>query len=75
MSRTIYLRNVPDTVYRLLKLRAAAANMSVSDYLLSETREMAEKPTWEEPRERLNEREPFTGPLETEAAVRALRGD
>jgi len=32
----IQLRNVPDTLHRKLKARAAQAGMSLSDYLLAE---------------------------------------
>ena len=35
MPKMIQLRNVPDTLHRRLKARAAMAGMSLSDYLLS----------------------------------------
>jgi antitoxin FitA len=57
MSKMIQLRNVPDVLHRQLKARAAMAGMSLSDYLLSEIREIAEKPTLAEFRERLQHRE------------------
>jgi plasmid stability protein len=41
----IQLRNVPDTLHRSLKARAAMAGMSLSDYLLAEIKEIAERPT------------------------------
>jgi hypothetical protein len=44
------LRNVPDALHRRLKSRAALAGMSLSDYLLSEIRQLAELPTIDEPR-------------------------
>ena len=47
--------------------------MSLSDYLLAEMREIAERPTWAELRERLNRREPVRARLDTAAAVRAER--
>ena len=53
MSTMIQIRNVPDTLHRRLKARAALAGMSLSDYLLAEIREVAERPTMEEMRERL----------------------
>lgn len=49
----IQIRNVPDTLHRRLKARAAMAGMSLSDYLLAEIRDVAERPTMEEMRERL----------------------
>jgi antitoxin FitA len=73
MSMMIQIRNVPDTLHRRLKSRAALAGMSLSDYLLSEIREMAERPTLEELRARLEHRlkvAPSTGPVD---AVRAER--
>jgi antitoxin FitA len=58
MSKMIQLRNVPDVLHRRLKARAAMAGMSLSDYLLSEIREIADKPTLVEFREHLGRREP-----------------
>ena len=46
MSTMIQIRNVPDALHRRLKARAALAGMSLSDYLLSEIREVAERPLW-----------------------------
>lgn len=57
MSRMIQVRNVPDALHRILKARAAMAGMSLSDYLLAEMREIAERPTMNEMRERLRRRE------------------
>jgi antitoxin FitA len=36
MSKMIQIRNVPDELHRTLKVRAAQAGMTLSDYLLSE---------------------------------------
>jgi plasmid stability protein len=52
MSKMIQLRNVPDALHRTLKARAALAGMSLSGYLLAEIREIAERPTLAEFRER-----------------------
>jgi len=54
MSKIIQLRNVPDALHRTLKARAALAGMSLSDYLLAEIRQIAERPTLAELRERLH---------------------
>jgi plasmid stability protein len=56
MSRMIQLRNVPDSLHRTLKARAALAGMSLSDYLLAEIRCLADRPTIGELRERLRRR-------------------
>lgn len=69
----IQVRNVPDSLHRFLKSRAAMQGMSLSDYLLSEIREIAERPTWAELRARLQQREPVRESLNTAAAVRAER--
>ena len=69
----IQVRNVPDTLHRVLKARAAMSGMSLSDYLLSEMREIAERPTWTELRERLKHRELVRTRLDTAAAVRTER--
>jgi plasmid stability protein len=73
MAKMIQVRNVPDTLHRVLKARAAMSGMSLSDYLLSEMREIAERPTWTELRERLKQREPVRTRLDTAAAVRTER--
>jgi plasmid stability protein len=57
MSKMIQVRNVPDTVHRTLKARAAMAGMSLSDFLLSEIRQLAERPTISELRDRVHRRE------------------
>jgi len=65
MSKMIQLRNVPDTLHRTLKARAAMAGMSLSDYLLAEIKEIAERPTLAELRERLHKRKPVAVQLDT----------
>ncbi len=73
MSKMIQLRNVPDSLHRRLKARAAMAGMSLSDYLLSEIKEIADRPTLAEMRERLHQREPVTVPIDTARLVREER--
>jgi len=69
----IQIRNVPDTLHRRLKARAALAGMSLSDYLLQQIREVAERPTIEEMRARLARRSPVALSVDTADAVRAER--
>jgi len=69
----IQLRNVPDRLHRTLKARAATAGMSLSDYLLSEIREIAEKPTLAELVERLHQFEPLSADIDTARMVREER--
>lgn len=73
MPKMIQIRNVPDELHRKFKVRAAAGGMSLSDYLLQELREIAERPTWAELKERMALQEPFTEPIDTVALVRAER--
>ncbi len=48
MSTMIQIRNVPDEMHRELKVRAARAGMTLSDYLLAELRALAVRPTMRE---------------------------
>lgn len=73
MSKMIQLRNVPDALHRNLKSRAALAGMSLSDYLLGEIRELAERPTLAELRDRLHRRKPVATELDTARLVREER--
>lgn len=73
MPKMIQLRNVPDALHRTLKARAALAGLSLSDYLFAEIRQVAERPTLGELRERLHRRERVTSPLPAARAVRAER--
>lgn len=73
MTSMIQIRNVPDALHRRLKSRAALAGMSLSDYLLSEIRQVAERPTLVELRARLEQRPGMTPSIGTAEAVRAER--
>ncbi len=73
MPKMIQLRNVPDPLHRILKARAAMASMSLSDYLLAEIKDLAERPTLAELRERLHKRKPVAAELDTAAFVREER--
>jgi len=75
MSKMIQLRNVPDALHRTLKARAAMAGMSLSDYLLSEIKETAGRPTLAELRSRLHTREAVTLQLDTARLVREARSE
>jgi antitoxin FitA len=69
----IQIRNVPSALHRRLKLRAAMAGMSLSDYLLNHIRDVAERPTLEELRSRLEHRSAATLSVAAAQAVRAER--
>jgi len=73
MSVMIQIRNVPDTLHRRLKARAALAGMSLSDYLLQEIRQVAERPTIDELRARLHKHPPVTLSPSPAEVIRAER--
>ena len=73
MAKMIQLRNVPDALHRGLKARAAMAGMSLSDYLLAEIKEIAERPTLAELRERLHKRKPVSAQIDTARLIREER--
>jgi plasmid stability protein len=73
MSKMIQIRNVPDDLHRKLKVQAAQAGMTLSDYLLSEIEQVAEKPTLSEMMERLRSREPVELDEPPEVTIRRMR--
>lgn len=52
MSKMIQVRNVPDQLHRTLKARAAQQGVSLSDFILSELRRVAERVSPQELAER-----------------------
>ncbi len=44
MGKTIQVRKVPDELHRTLRMQAAAADVSLSDYVLQLIEEMAARP-------------------------------
>lgn len=75
MSKMIQIRNVPDFVHRQLKARAAKAGMTLSDFLLAELADIAERPSPSELRERLTGRSSVTSGESSAEAVRAVRDE
>jgi plasmid stability protein len=73
MSKMIQIRNVPDELHRKLKVRAAQMGMTLSDYLLSEIEQIAEKPTLRELMERLAHDEPVELDEPPEVTIRRFR--
>lgn len=73
MSKMIQVRNVPDTVHRTLKARAAMAGLSLSEFLLSELRQLAERPTMDELRDRVHRREAVSLKISAARSVREER--
>jgi antitoxin FitA len=73
MGIMVQIRNVPEALHRQLKSRAALAGMSLSDYLLDEIRQVAERPTIDELRARLRDRTEVIPSVAPADAVRAER--
>ena len=71
MSKTIQIRNVPDDLHPKLKVRAAELGLTLSDYLLAEARQLAERPTLQEVLARLAKLEPV--PLDEDPALTIRR--
>jgi antitoxin FitA len=69
MSTMIQLRNVPDALHRQLKARAALSGLSLSDFLIREARIIAQYPTPEEIKARLQQRERYSGKISPTAVV------
>jgi antitoxin FitA len=68
--KAIQIRNVPDDVHRVLRTRAAAAGVSLSDYALRELERVAEHPPVADVLARARAR---TGGASAEAVVAAVR--
>ena len=73
MSAMIQIRNVPHDLHRRLKARAALAGMTLSDFLLHEIRRVAERPSLEELRSRLDQRSAVRPSVPPARALRVAR--
>lgn len=73
MSKMIQIRNVPEELHRKLKVRAAERGTTLSDYLLAEVEEIAERPTLAELMERLAAEDPVEVDEPPEVTIRRLR--
>jgi antitoxin FitA len=70
MASTIQIRHVPDDVHSTLRARAAAAGVSLSDYLLGEIVRVAKRPPVADVLMRAGQR---SGGADTVAIVAAVR--
>jgi hypothetical protein len=70
---SIQVKDVPDDVHATLRKRAAAAGMSLQEYLLAHLVEEASTPTLDEVLERAGQR--AGGRITSREAVRAVRVD
>lgn len=60
MAKTLRVESVPDDPLRILKARATLTDMSLPDYVLHELRQLVERPTQDELRQRIESRRPVT---------------
>ena len=58
MPKMIQIRHVPDALHRKLKIRAAEADMTLSDFIKLELEQMASRPTLAQIAARLKTLEP-----------------
>lgn len=75
VPKAIQIRDVPDDVHAVLKTRAAAAGMSMSEFLRSELITMASKPTLAELLARVRTRHGGASRENIVRAVRETRGE
>lgn len=72
MPKTVQIRDVPDHIHRTLRTRAAAAGVSLSDYLLGEIERVAARPALADVLARAGGR---GGGADTTSIVEAIRAD
>lgn len=77
MPKAVQIRDVPDDAIAVLRARAAAAGMSMSEYLRGELIKLAGRPTVEEVLSRARRRATGDGPSKETivAVIREMRGE
>lgn len=70
----IQIRHVPTYIHRRLKSKAAEVGLTLSDFILREVTQLAERPTAAELAETIRNRGKVTLPESSAVAVRAERG-
>lgn len=75
MSKMIQIRDVPQPVHRVLKVRAADEGMSLSDFIKRELQRVAERPSLHEWLARTREAKPIAAKRSAAQVVRDLRGE
>lgn len=73
MGVLVQIRDVPEGVHRVIKARAAASGVSLSEYVRSMLAAAASRPTPEELESRIKARGAVDLPEPSEVAVRRLR--
>jgi hypothetical protein len=72
-TKMIQIRHVPEDVHARLKARAAAAGMSLSDYLLREITWLATQLTWDEYFDLVKDEEPIATGIDWVEVIREGR--
>ena len=75
MPTRIQFRQVPASLHRKLRVRAAQEGKSLSDYLLREIQRIAERPTLQELKERLARLSPVNPRMTPARIIREERGN
>lgn len=75
MLKSIQIRDVPDDVHAVLRSRAAAVGLSLSNYMLREAERIAARPPLADVLEWASEREWGVPAGEAVAALRELRDE
>jgi plasmid stability protein len=73
MSKTIQVRDVPDSIYKTLKARAAREGLSLSGFIKKELERAAERPTMREWLERTQRARPILNKRSAAQVIRELR--
>ena len=73
MSKMIQIRDVPESIHRILKSRAAREGMSLSDFIKRELERVAERPTMKEWLERTRHAKPIRSRRTAAQVIRELR--
>ena len=74
MSKMVQIRNVPDALHRKLKVRAAVAGQTLSDFLLAELERLAARPTRDEMLARVHSRKRVVLRTPAASVIRDERG-
>jgi plasmid stability protein len=73
MPKAIQIRDVPDDVHATLRVRAAAAGVSLSDYLREELTDLARRPTMADVLARVASRQGGASRSEIVRVIREMR--
>lgn len=73
MPKMVQIRSVPDGIHRSLRLKAIQAGTSLSEFLLAEITQVANRPSIEEVVARLAKRRPPSIEIDSARVVRELR--